>query len=342
MFSKEEVLKTILRIHREMNLGSYIEPKIVDVVYREDSDFLLIIAEDRPDKAAVLGPGGWALKRVRDELGIKQIAARTLNDIEIKRRRIKSAILRFLKVAKTLNEDLRALILTRIIPILKNELNYPKRELYEANPLPESAVIVAYSGGVDSTSALTVLKRAGLNPVSVTVDPGPRILPERVKSLIKAIVDKLDVPHRFIRGDKEAFEEIFRAGVEGRIHPCGSCSNQIMNSVLEFAEKVQIPVISSGDLLPTGSHSLHFLKEGYLKMNILAALAYSKIDSILLAQSIGYPKVNLTYGCPFIKALHKKHKSFRYASIQRVLREIRANILEPNQALQYIKSIIKS
>ena len=42
------------------------------------------------------------------------------------------------------------------------------------------------------------------------------------------------------------------------------------------------------------------------------------------------------YGCPLINEVHKKHPHMRRYSIQRILRETRAGVLEPGQALNLI------
>ncbi|MCD6529415.1 hypothetical protein J7L06_03915 [Candidatus Bathyarchaeota archaeon] len=339
MYSPGEVLRAVLKARRELGLKSTSEPKIVDTVFHEDSGTLLVIAEDRPDKACILGPGGWVLKRVKDELGVEQIGARAMIDIKVKLERVRLAIRYYSMLARSLENSIKRLILEKVIPVLRNELDYPRRNLYEGDPLGTHQVMVGYSGGVDSTSTLIVLKKAGLNPVAVTVDPGSRILPEKTKEFIRKLAKKIGVPHLFVKPNGETFKRIFEDSVAGRIHPCGSCSREIESMVLHEAKKRGLSLVSFGDLLPTGSHSIQLRSNDRVKMNILAALAYSKIDSILLARSIGHPSPRLTYGCPFLRALHRKHPHFRFISAQRVLREARANILEPNQALQYIKSI---
>ena len=45
------------------------------------------------------------------------------------------------------------------------------------------------------------------------------------------------------------------------------------------------------------------------------------------------------YGCPLIVQVHKKFPQYRSFSNQRVLRETRAGILEPGEALSLIKTI---
>ncbi|HEX7468501.1 MAG TPA: ATPase, partial [Methanobacterium sp.] len=42
------------------------------------------------------------------------------------------------------------------------------------------------------------------------------------------------------------------------------------------------------------------------------------------------------YGCPLINEVHKMHPHMRRYSIQRILRETRAGVLEPGQALSLI------
>ncbi|MEM2875573.1 MAG: hypothetical protein QXL67_01270 [Candidatus Bathyarchaeia archaeon] len=338
MYSPEDVSRIVLKVRREIGLDPTVKPKIVDTVFKGESGTLLIITEDRPDKASILGPGGWVLKRVGEELGVKQIGARALIDIKVKIERVKLSILRHLALARTLKGSTKNILMKRVIPMLRNELQYPRRDLYEDEPLDDHETIVGYSGGVDSTSTLLILKKAGLNPVAVTVDPGPRIIPKETKLNIQRLTKEIDVPQIFVEPDKEAFEKIFMDSISGRVHPCGSCNRQIEKAVLIEAGRRNDTLIGFGDLLPTGSHSVR-LHQGYIRLNPLAALAYSKTDSLLTAKSVGHPTTNLIYGCPFLRAVHRKNPQFRYVSIQRVLRETRANILEPNQALEYVKSI---
>ena len=77
-----------------------------------------------------------------------------------------------------------------------------------------------------------------------------------------------------------------------------------------------------------------------LRFNVLAALNLTKSETVAIAKMFNHPGTSFTYGCPMLREIHKKHPHLTYPSIQRVLRETRAGILEPSQALKYVKSIL--
>ena len=133
--------------------------------------------------------------------------------------------------------------------------------------------------------------------------------------------------------------------MEGRFHPCGRCSKIIEKEVLDFAGDNHIPFLIYGDLLSTGAQSLQWeevrgennLKTGkILRINLPALLSLKKGDVKKVAGSWGVKKRG-GYGCPLIGEVHKKHPHMRRYSIQRVLRETRAGILEPGEGLDQIQ-----
>jgi predicted PP-loop superfamily ATPase len=85
---------------------------------------------------------------------------------------------------------------------------------------------------------------------------------------------------------------------------------------------------------------LNFQKDGnILRINLPALLSLKKGDVKKIAGKLGVGKKG-GYGCPLIGEVHKKHPHMRCFSIQRVLRETRAGVLEPGEALNQIKGIM--
>ena len=342
-FTPREVLKAILRARRELGFKTPVRPRVRDVFYDEEGDFLLVVLADRPDKSVALGPGGRVLKMVRDELGISSIAARSFTDILVKRRRIREALSAVRRVVKKARGILRE-ALERVMALLMAEMAYPPRRWPSYGPLDEPAITIGFSGGIDSTAMLSVSKRLGLEPLAVTVDAGGWMLPKEVKTWIRAVVERLSVEHTYIKGDEHAFGLVLELARAGRRHPCRMCHDEIERAVLSFAIEAGTPMIGFGDLLPTGRFSIYWLRaEGrrLLRLNLLAALALFKTDTILMAREAGRPVKRLFFGCQLLKVVHREHKEMMLPSIQRVLREARAGILEPNQALELVKSIIR-
>jgi len=48
------------------------------------------------------------------------------------------------------------------------------------------------------------------------------------------------------------------------------------------------------------------------------------------------------YGCPLLREAFRRHRWAKFIAYERILRETRAGILEPMEALRYIKKIDKA
>ena len=343
-FTPGEVQKAILKARKELGFKTPVRPRVRSVFYDEEEDFLLIILADRPDKSVALGPGGRVLKMVKDELGVSSMAARSYTDILVKRRRVGEALFKARRVAEKA-EGLLKKALERVIALLRAELDYPPRRWPSYGPLDEPAIVVGFSGGIDSTAMLSVSKRLGLEPLAATIDAGGWMLPKEVRTWIKNVVGRLGIEHAYIKGDERIFGLVLKLARAGRRHPCRMCHEEIQRAVLRFALEAGTPMVGFGDLLPTGRYSIYWLKVGgrrLLRLNLMAALALFKTDTILMAREAGRPVKRLFFGCQLLKVVHREHREMMLPSIQRVLREARAGILEPNQALELVKSIIRS
>jgi predicted PP-loop superfamily ATPase len=195
--------------------------------------------------------------------------------------------------------------------------------------------VVALSGGVDSSASLVIAKMLGFNPVAVTVNPGDIILPRYFRESAENLTRKLGVRHHYLEVD---MKEVIDGSLEGRFHPCGKCSKTIEETIMAFIHENNIPFLIFGDLLSTGASS--FQREGdVLRINLPAVLSLKKGDVKNIAFKWGV-KTRNGYGCPLIGEVHKKHLHMRRFSIQRVLRETRAGVLEPGEALDQIAGIL--
>jgi len=344
-FTPGQVQKAILRVRKELGYRTRVRPRVKAVYYHEEDDFLLVVVPDRPDKSVALGPSGRVIKAVGRALGVSRVAVRSLTDLVVKRARIREALRRAQRIAKAADGLLRG-ALERVVRLLKAELAYPPREWPSLEPLGEPVIVIGFSGGVDSTAMLYTAKRIGLEPLAATVNAGGWMVPERVREIVKSLAARLGVPHAFLKGDEEAFRLVLEWARDGRRHPCKMCHEKIEEAVVHYALELGVPMVGFGDLLPTGRYSIYWLRAGgrgqrLLRLNLMAALALCKSDTIVLAEKAGRPVEKLRFGCPLLGVTHREHKETVLPSIQRVLRETRAGILEPNQALELIKSIIR-
>jgi len=335
----------------EIDLTEELGFSIQKVIYNENTQNLIIIMPDRPEKSAVIGKGGWVVGRLREELGVNSIHVDAFSDMLIRIYRLEQAITKLDKIIPSM-EDSTSLPLKNLQSLIRHRMNnlggfnflkYYETELLDLRskqPLKKTdgeniskdhKAILALSGGVDSSFSLIVSKLMGFNPIAVTVDPGSIILPSYFKNNVENLSKILNVPHRYIDVDMNS---VVDDAIEGRIHPCGRCSKTIETTLLNYAKKSGIPFIIFGDFLATGSQSIISM-EGFWRINLPAMLSSTKSETRSLSSSFDI-KSRGGYGCPLIKEVHKLHPHMRTFSIQRILRETRAGVLEPGQALGLI------
>ena len=339
-----DVLRVVLKVRRELGLRTRVRPRIKALYHDRETGFLLVVVPDRPDKSAILGPGGRVLKMAAKELGVSSMAVRSHTDLMVKRWRVREALAKARRLIMKAGGLLRQ-VLDRVIALLEAESRYPPRRWPSFEPLGQPALVVGFSGGVDSTAMLYVAKRLGLEPIAATVDAGGWMMPRQAKGIVEDLVSRLGVRHVYLKGDEEAFRLVLQWASEGRRHPCKLCHEKIEEAVVDFALEEGVPAVGFGDLLPTGRFSMYWLRRRgrrLLRLNLMAALALFKSDTVIMARFVGHPAAErLHFGCPLLGVVHRRHKEMMLPSIQRVLRETRAGILEPNQALKLVKSIIR-
>ena len=86
MYSKDFLLKEINSIrgeigHDEVNIS-------IEEIYFENNE-LWIITEDRPDKSAIIGKGGWVVGKLREKLGLESIHVESYGDFLNKEYKLK-------------------------------------------------------------------------------------------------------------------------------------------------------------------------------------------------------------------------------------------------------------
>ncbi|RLI05318.1 hypothetical protein DRO26_02525 [Candidatus Bathyarchaeota archaeon] len=341
--NSKTIERLIHEIRNQLNFSVEVTPNVLKVYQNKKKNLMVVVVADRPDKSATFGPGGLVSKNLTKKLGLDGFTVKAQTYIFVKKFRVKLAIKRLRKIASTTkNKEIKKIIKEKLVPLLKDELKYPERELLEDESFESSnrnLAVVAFSGGVDSWVTTLLAKKVGLNPIAVSVSPGKWVLPEKTRRLIKSLTSTYNIPHKFLEGDVEGFRNIFKDGLDGKSHPCGKCAKLIEKTVVTYAKRMGVPLVLFGDLLPTGNYSAHFV-EGILRFNVLAALNLTKSETIVLAKKFSHPGTDYVYGCPMLREIHRKHSHLTYPSIQRVLREVRAELLEPTQALKYLKNIL--
>jgi uncharacterized protein len=360
----EYMVKTLKNVLEPMIQGESVEHSNIDltdelgfsiekVLYDNKTRNLIIIMPDRPEKSAVIGKGGWVVGRLREELGVNSIHVDAFSDILIRIYRMDLALKKLENIVCKMETDttplknLQELLRYRMnnlekfnflleyesdLKLLKSKKPLKNNQLMNEIISKDNNAIVALSGGVDSSFSLILAKLLGFNPIAVTVDPGNIILPSYFKNNVENLSKSLDVSHKYIEVDMSS---IVDDALEGRIHPCGRCSQTIEKALLEYAKKSGIPFLIFGDFLATGSQSIVSM-DGFRRINLPAMLSATKGETRSLSAYFDI-KSRGGYGCPLLNEVHKMHPQMRRYSIQRILRETRAGVLEPGQALNLIK-----
>ena len=335
MYTKEFILDEVNAIreeigHDEVNI-------FIEEIYIENNE-LWIITEDRPDKSAIIGKGGWVVGKLKEKLGLDSIHVESYGDFLNKNYKLKLSK----KTIQNIDSDFVGL------KNLEKTIDYKLENIYSfnfdrylsENEFGESSnieAVVALSGGVDSSFSLILAKKLGFNPVAVTVDPGTIILPNQFKKNIKVLVESLNVKHEYINAD---YSDIISESFSSNVHPCGRCSKNTGKLVKQYAKDNEIPIIIFGDMLATGSQCINLQDDSLYRLNLPASLSVGKqeIKSLIANYDLQTFK---GFGCPLLYEVHKKFPHMRKFSIQRILRETRSGALEPGEALDLIWSFNK-
>ena len=336
MYTKEFILDEVNHIREEIGHDK-VNISIEEIYFENDE--MWIITEDRPDKSAIIGKGGWVVGKLRERLNLESIHVESYGDFLNKEYKLKLSK----KTIHNLDLDfvgLRNLEMT-IDYKLANIYSFNFDNFFEDHSFDESEnveAVVALSGGVDSSFSLILAKKLGFNPVAVTVDPGTIILPKQFKENIKLVTETLGVAHEYIETD---YSDVISESFTGKIHPCGRCSKNTGELVKRYAKDNEIPIIIFGDMLATGSQCINMQDDSLYRLNLPASLSVGKQEIKSLIKNYDL-KTFKGFGCPLLYEVHKKFPHMKKFSIQRILRETRSSALEPGEALDLIWSFYRT
>ncbi len=336
------ILKTLKEIRVESKIASKQLPKIEYTLLDSDNNVLYVIVNDRVDRSSLIGYGGLIIRGLKRKLGIKELNVIAKTDLLVKRKRISNTIrkAKYILKKRSINDDAKE-FLKILIEQLELEKHFPPRVIIKNEGAKNIKIIVAYSGGVDSTATLVILKKMGFNVEAVTVDPGPYIVPEHVRETIINVLEKLQVKHVFIKPIAN-YDDVVREAHKGFSMPCSLCYPIMANTIYDYALERKVHIVAFGDIISTSSYTIDFpFRKSVMRVNIPSAFALTKYDTVKLSQEAGIKLWKPVYGCPLLRYSMKKHRWMRLIAIERILRETRAGVLEPMVALRYIKSILK-
>ena len=338
MYTKEFILGEVNQIREDIGHDK-VNIFIEELYYSEKTKELWIITEDRPDKSAIIGKGGWVVGKLREKLDLESIHVESYGDFLNKEYKLELSK----KTVHNLNSDLIGLknLEKTIDSKLDNIYSFNFDTYLKENEFKESEnveAVVALSGGVDSSFSLILAKKLGFNPIAVTVDPGTIILPKQFKENIKLITESLNISHEYIEAD---YSEVIEESFTGRLHPCGRCSASTGELVKEYAKSREIPIIVFGDMLATGSQCINLQDDSLYRLNLPASLSVGKQEIKSLIRNYDLKEFK-GFGCPLLYEVHRKFPHMKKFSIHRILRETRSGALEPGEALDLIWSFYKT
>ena len=336
MYTEEFILNEVNEIRNE--IGHDRVNISIENIYLENNE-LWIITEDRPDKSAIIGKGGWVVGKLKEKLGLDSIHVESYGDFLNKeyKLRLSKKTVHNLDLDFTGVKNLEKTIEYKLDNIYSfNFENYFNE--FEFDESQNTEAVVALSGGVDSSFSLILAKKLGFNPVAVTVDPGTIILPNQFKKNIKTLTEALDIEHEYIETD---YSDIVKESFTGNVHPCGRCSKSTADLVKQYAKSNEIPIIVFGDMLATGSQCINLQDDSLYRLNLPASLSVGKQEIKSLIRNYDL-KTFKGFGCPLLYEVHKKFPHMKKFSIQRIFRETRSSALEPGEALDLIWSFYKT
>jgi len=333
----ESIRALVIEIRDELHLTRGVPP-LISQVYEHYDGSIHIITPDRAEKSLLLGPGGRIAAELAKRTSMK-ITVYGEDEIILRRHRLKLALKRIEEVFQSASIEQQ-----RFLEILKgmisNEYDFPETPIESKTTSVDNLKIgVAYSGGIDSTAATTILVENGFQPTAITVHLGEEFYsPYEIRKIGKWC--EINGIHQVVITPMHRMSEIIQSTEEGKIHPCRKCHEIIFESLRDYASKEKYSIIVTGELLPNGRQSI-LQEEELMIIHLPACLALSKYRTELLAERSGRKMKGRKFGCKLVAHANKIGWRNIGPSIFRVLRELEGGILTTGQGLEYIKNILK-
>ena len=336
---KPELILAIAQdIRSELRLDRGVSP-IIRQVFAHPDGSLHIVTSDRSEKSLLLGPGG----RVSAELAKRVMQPVTIygaDELLLKKHRLELTLDRIEELTSSTSVEAHRFVLQGLRKLVSQELKFPEESFAFDKSIGRGArVAVAFSGGIDSSAALVILKECGFDPEAIVVDLqhvfcDQKEMAEMIEWCSRQEVKLTRIPQN------EDTSEVVRRAREGKIHPCGECHALILASLLRYATENNHSVLVTGELLPGGRQAI--VETGnLLVIHLPAALSLTKHRTERISKAYERSIPRKQFGCRLVADIHSKGWKNVRPSINRVLRELQAGILTTGQALEYIKTIAK-
>ena len=334
----ESISILIQDIRQELGLERGVAP-VIGQMYTHSDGSLHIITSDRSEKNLLLGPRGRVSAELSKRLSVP-VTIYGADELLLRRYRLELALKRIDELISRYTTIPQQTMLHALQKLVNQELKFP-----ETNVVPDQSIgkririAVAFSGGVDSSAALIILKQSGFEPEAITVKLDHTFLNPREMNDMSDWCSQLGIKHIQISPNAKIADIVQRTR-DGRIHPCGECHALILDGVQDYAIKNDFSILVTGELLPVGRQAI-VESEHLLTIHLPGALVLTKHRTTSIANRSGKVNNRRTFGCRLLSESHASGWKTAGPSIYRVLRELEAGNLSSGQALDYIKSIVK-
>ncbi len=322
---------------KSLDLDRGENPQVRRVIEHPEGQ-LHAIVPDRAEKSQCIGPGGRLAAKIARQIG-KDVAFHGADELALRRVRLEASKHRLHEIMTTSKFSDNNLF-RWLEDLITLEIAFPVQSLHDYQPDNNKGLAaVAYSGGVDSSAALVILRDAEMESVAYTISPHPQVLAPPDISAIVEVCEKLDATCRIVEVPS-MIGGIMEKSRQGRIHPCGDCHIALMAKVIEEAKADGHNIIVTGQSLPTGRQALQE-QDGMLQIHLPALLSLTKYRMTDILKHRGFSPRRETFGCNFLRNLHNMGWGMVGPSVYRILRELEAGVLNSRQAWRFIKKVAK-
>uniref|UniRef100_A9A667 Uncharacterized protein n=1 Tax=Methanococcus maripaludis (strain C6 / ATCC BAA-1332) TaxID=444158 RepID=A9A667_METM6 len=266
-----EIYKKVEKIRLEIRLNES-EITISDFEFKTDAEnkenlILMFYTPTRTDKSLLIGPGGWVIGKLREEL----------------------------------NDKFKENLIIRVESYIdrKKELEIIEKSIFRLNtngldvsPKKDALLVIQCENDLSSIDFI----KEYFNPFCITYDLGTAMLPHKNRNRIEHVLKDKNIPYEilspYLLNNEQIVESISK-------NPCETVCNSLISEMLHYAKNKNFEIIVFNHFnknyeLMNGIHIINFLKMFPVKLNSLIHKGRS-LDCPLFIQSCKRNKITKTF-----------------------------------------------